>query len=183
MQTASNFTGWSIANTGGSGDVWRIYEGHTYPLLVSFLTPLTLTDAPDTTVTYNASYPKRIQYRHQRCIGRKPPLGSMQGFYNGYYSTQQGFDIIGGNLTINPASLTLSGIRAYDGTTIVAGSFLTATGVAGQTFSVTGAGDSSNLVSKNVQTDSTLATAFGLDVGQQQQWWPLFQLLLSEHDG
>ena len=26
-----------------------------YPLLVSFLTPLTLTDAPDTTVTYNGT--------------------------------------------------------------------------------------------------------------------------------
>ena len=164
MQTASSFTGWSIATTGGSGDVWRIYQGNTYPLLISFLTPLTLTDAPDATVTYNGSAQSGASTAISGVLGQAA-TGTNAGFYNGYYSTQQGYDITGGNLTINPASLTLSGTRVYDGTTIVAGSILTATGVAGQTFSVNGAGDSSNLISKNVQTASTLATVTGLTLG------------------
>ena len=164
MQTASSFTGWSIATTGGSGDVWRIYEGNTFPLLISFLTPLALTDAPDATVTYNATPQSGASTAISGVLGAAA-TGTNAGFYNGYYSTQQGYDITGGNLTINPASLTLSGTRVYDGTTIVAGSILTAAGAAGQTFSVTGAGDSSNLTSKNVQTDSTLATVTGLTLG------------------
>jgi len=164
MQTASSFTGWSIATTGGSGDVWRIYEGNTFPLLISFLTPLTLTDAPDATVTYNGTTQSGATTAISGVLGAAA-TGTNAGFYNGYYSTQQGYDITGGNLTIDPASLTLSGTRVYDGTTIVAGSILTATGVAGQTFSVTGAGSSSNLVTANVQTDSTLATVTGLTLG------------------
>ncbi len=66
---------------------------------------------------------------------------------------------------ITPASLTLSGARIYDGTTAVAGSVLIATGVAGQTFSVTGAGDASNLASKNVQAGGALASVTGLALG------------------
>jgi hypothetical protein len=47
----------------------------------------------------------------------------------------------------------------------VAGSVLTAAGVAGHTFSVTGAGDPSNLASMNVQTNSNLASVTGLNLG------------------
>jgi filamentous hemagglutinin family protein len=164
MQSASSFTSWSIATTGGSGDVWRIYEGNTYPLLISFLTPLTLTDAPYTTVTYNGAAQSGPTTAISGVLG-SAATGTNAGFYNGYYSTQQGYDITGGNLTIAPASLALNGTRVYDGTTIVAGSILTANGVAGQTFSVAGAGDPSNLTSKNVQTDSSLATVTGLTLG------------------
>ena len=109
MQTASSFTGWSIATTGGSGDVWRIYQGHTFPLLVSFLTPLTLTDAPDTTVTYNGSAQSGPSTAISVVLGAAA-TGTNAGFYNGYYSTQQGYDISGGNLTINPlASVAWTG--------------------------------------------------------------------------
>jgi hypothetical protein len=133
-------------------------------LLISFLTPLTLTDAPDATVTYNGTTQSGASTAISGVLGAAA-TGSNAGFYNGYYSTQQGYDITGGNLTIDPAVATLSGTRNYDGTTIVAGSMLTATGVDGQTLSVTGAGDSSNLASKNVQTDSALATITGLALG------------------
>ncbi|GLQ97757.1 GLUG motif-containing protein [Dyella mobilis] len=68
-------------------------------------------------------------------------------------------------LTVSPANLVLSGTRTYDGTTVVDGSMLTATGVNGQTFSVSGAGDSSNLASANVQSNSTLASVAGLILG------------------
>ncbi|QYG07993.1 YDG domain-containing protein [Janthinobacterium sp. PAMC25594] len=67
--------------------------------------------------------------------------------------------------TINKANLTLSGSKTYDGARSVAGSTLTATGVAGQIFSVTGAGDASNLSSKNVQSGAALASATGLSLG------------------
>ena len=47
----------------------------------------------------------------------------------------------------------------------MAGSVLTASGVNSQTFSVTGLGDTSNLSSPNVQTNSMLATVTGLSLG------------------
>jgi len=109
MQSASSFTGWSISTTGGSGDIWRIYQGHTFPLLISFLTPLTLTDAPDTMVTYNGSAQSGPTTSISGVLG-VAATGTNAGFYNGYYSTQQGYDITGGNLTINQlASVTWVG--------------------------------------------------------------------------
>lgn len=52
--------------------------------------------------------------------------------------------------SIIPANLTLTGSRTVDGTTIAAGSTLIANGVNGEKFSVTGSGDSSNLLSGEV---------------------------------
>nr|WP_269751347.1 YDG domain-containing protein [Azospira inquinata] len=66
---------------------------------------------------------------------------------------------------ITKANLTLSGSKTYDGTTAVGGSTLTAAGVNGETFTVSGSGDSSNLASKNVQTGSTLSSVTGLTLG------------------
>ncbi len=45
MMTMSSFSGWNIANTGGTSAIWRIYEGYTYPLLKNFLAPITVTPA------------------------------------------------------------------------------------------------------------------------------------------
>ncbi|MGK5062010.1 YDG domain-containing protein, partial [Janthinobacterium sp. LB3P112] len=72
---------------------------------------------------------------------------------------------VGVTATIHKADLILSGGKTYDGGTSVAGGTLTATGVAGQTFSVTGAGDASNLVSKNVQAGAALGSTTGLGLG------------------
>jgi filamentous hemagglutinin family protein len=166
MMQLSSFSSWNtatpntIASTGNSGASWRIYEGHTAPLLTQFLTTLTRSDAVVT--TYNGTA--------QGATGSFPSgvfvaTATNAGTYDAFYSNQQGYDISGGTLTINKAVLTLSGTRAYDGTSAIAGSALTATGVAGQTFAVTGAGDTSNLASKNVQTASTLANLTGLALG------------------
>ncbi len=54
MMDAASFTGFDIATTGGSSNVWRIYEGNTAPLLRSFLTPLNV-KANDATMTFNGS--------------------------------------------------------------------------------------------------------------------------------
>ena len=67
-------------------------------------------------------------------------------------------------VTITLADLVLTGTRAYDKTSVVAGSILTATGVGGDSFSVTGAGDTSNLNSVNAGT-YPLASLTGLSLG------------------
>ncbi len=66
---------------------------------------------------------------------------------------------------IDKANLSLSGTRVYDASTTFAGTYLTATGVAGETFTVTGSGDATNLASKNVQTAQTLNSVTGLSLG------------------
>jgi filamentous hemagglutinin family protein len=69
------------------------------------------------------------------------------------------------NLVIDKANLTLSGTRVYDATQTFAGSHLTAFGVNGETFAITGAGDTGNLASKNVQTNQALNSITGLALG------------------
>ncbi|MDP3221996.1 MAG: hypothetical protein Q8M96_02560, partial [Rubrivivax sp.] len=54
MQNAATFSGWDLATTGGTSQVWRIYEGQTTPLLRGLLTPLTLTLA-DINKTYDGT--------------------------------------------------------------------------------------------------------------------------------
>jgi hypothetical protein len=71
---------------------------------------------------------------------------------------------VSGTWTISKANLTLSGSEVYNGTTTLAGSALTATGVDGQTFSVGGTG-SGDLSSPNVQTNAPLANVTNLTLG------------------
>ena len=161
MQLAS-FASWNanshstIANTGASGAVWRIYEGHTAPLLTSFMTGLTLADAPDLTVTYNGTVRNGAMSANSEVLG-SAATGTNAGFYNGYYSTQQGYDISGGNLTINALALSaisLNGIRAYDGTADVAAGIFTLSGlVEGQHLTLTGSG---TVADKNVGSNKTV---------------------------
>ncbi|MCF8052482.1 MAG: hypothetical protein K9L59_14665 [Desulfobacterales bacterium] len=66
---------------------------------------------------------------------------------------------------ITAADLALSGTRVYDATTVFAGDNLIANGIAGETFTVIGAGNITNLASKHVQTGSTLASVTGLSLG------------------
>jgi autotransporter-associated beta strand protein len=70
-----------------------------------------------------------------------------------------------GGLSIGKANLVLSGSRQYDSSTTFAGQHLTATGAAGQTFTVMGAGDASNLASQNVQSNQALSSITGLALG------------------
>jgi filamentous hemagglutinin family protein len=163
MMQASSFAGWNIANTGGSGAIWRIYEGHTSPLLTSFLTPLTLADAPDASVTYNGLAQSGLSTVNPLVLGAAA-TGKNAAFYTGHYSTQQGYDITGGNLTINKATLALSGTKVYDGTTTLPGANLMATGVNGQTFAVTGTGATA-LTTARVQTSQSLANVTYLALG------------------
>ncbi|WP_367847777.1 filamentous hemagglutinin N-terminal domain-containing protein [Rhodoferax sp. WC2427] len=117
MMELSSFAHWSIANTGGSSAVWRIYEGHTAPLLRSFLTPLAL---GDTALAYNGTTQSGTATSTAGVLGMAAS-GRNAGTYTGYYSGQQGYDIVGGALTITPLALTVTGLvaasKVYDAST------------------------------------------------------------------
>ncbi|HUH59750.1 MAG TPA: filamentous hemagglutinin N-terminal domain-containing protein [Candidimonas sp.] len=170
MQLAS-FNSWNdatpntIANTGGSGAVWRIYEGHTAPLLTSFMTGLTLTGAPDVAVTYNSNVQSGASISPPSGVLGAAATGTNAGFYNGYYSTQQGYDIIGGNLNISKADLTISTSdvsKTYDGA-------LTAIGLASLTSGTLFGSDSISggafsFTDKNAGSGNKTVTATGVMV-------------------
>jgi hypothetical protein len=124
MTSISNFSsaGWSISDTGGSGDVWRIYEGNATPLLVSFLTPLTVT-AQNTTHIYTGIPVAGLTAASYSLSGAATSghIFNLDNAYNGavnvgtygadLYSDQQGYDIsyVNANLTLTPVTLTVSG--------------------------------------------------------------------------
>jgi filamentous hemagglutinin family protein len=133
MKQLASFGSWNIANTGGSGAVWRIYEGDTYPLLMSFLTPLTITANADSKTYDGQTYygGNGVTYSIASATPSGAPIysGTSQGAMTvgsyvitpgGYYSNQQGYDIsyANGALTINPltVAIILAGNKVYDGT-------------------------------------------------------------------
>jgi hypothetical protein len=127
MKTASNFSsaGWSISSTGGSSAIWRIYEGNTYPLLRSFLTPMSVTanNAAKNYDTTPYSGGNGVQYaptgyNPARVAGTLAYGGTAQGAtaigsytitLDGLFSDQLGYDIafVSGVLNINGYWLTL----------------------------------------------------------------------------
>lgn len=150
MMRLDSFSNLDIANTGGSNAVWRIYEGHTTPLLRSFMTNLAVT-ANNVTTTYNGTaFAGSTDYTFS---GLTPSQwlpsssinpGLLSGTANtaapainagsytlnsGLYSGQMGYDIVftGGALTINPAALTISSSdvsKTYDGTAAANGTLI-----------------------------------------------------------
>ena len=130
MTQLDTFSTWDsdIDAQGGTGSIWRIYEGYTTPLLRRFLTALNL-NGGDTTTTYDgteqsgswsASAPYDADRIHGQAIG-----GRNAGTYNldmsGLYSDQLGYDLIttDGTLTIERKAITgniTAGDKAYDGT-------------------------------------------------------------------
>ncbi len=104
MMSAGTFAGWSIATGGGSGAVWRIYEGQTGPLLRNFLTGITLAD---TSVTYSGATQAGTAVPTAGALTGTAASGRNAGTYAAF-SNQRGYDISGGNLTIAKAALTVS---------------------------------------------------------------------------
>ena len=135
MKSLAIFSGWDIDGNGGSGKIWRIYEGQTYPLLRSFLTPLTVT-ANDAGKSYDSlaySGGNGVSYSsppNGNLLGTLTYGGNSQGAINAgsnyniipkeLYSNQQGYDIsfANGFLTIGKANLTITAAtnsKSYDG--------------------------------------------------------------------
>lgn len=121
--------GWSIDDAGGTGATWRMYEGHSAPLLRTFMTALSVNvgnasktyDGNATSSTGALVFP----------IGYDPALVSGSAVYtansanagthsganlraSGLYSSQFGYDIemLAGTLTIDKAALTITASNA-----------------------------------------------------------------------
>src|SRR3569623_1761364 len=143
--TAGGVNAWSIAGTGGAGATWRIYDGSTYPLLTAFLTPITATYASASKTYDGAVYggafgTPPLSISGASLSGSATVVGNATsavnaGSYGGtgsYYSSQTGYDVsYAGALTINPRVVTLTGSKAYDGTTSAPATILTVTNLVG----------------------------------------------------
>lgn len=166
MQQQTNFAGFDFNN------IWIIYNGHTDPLLRSFMTPLTVTanSAGKTYdgLAYNGS--NGVTYSitpNSNLFGTPSFSGTAQGAANagsyaitasGLYSNQQGYSInyVDGALTIGQRSVNLTGSRIYDGTTSVASSIFTFGNlVSGETLTLSGTG---SVASKNVAAGTQSVT-------------------------
>ena len=142
MRQAASFEGWDVSDAHNTGTTWRIYEGHTAPLLRGFLRPLTLTQA-DASKAYDGSHSLAgtgtldangdtiTDLDRIYVAGAGPDAGSYGFNAAALYSSQLGYDLdvlhSGQNstLAITPRSITLTGAvadKVYDGGT--AASFL-----------------------------------------------------------
>jgi hypothetical protein len=124
MIQLATFADWNIDNAGGTGSIWRLYEGDGAPLLRSFMTALAI-DIGTPRKTYDG-----IAYGYS-VSGAEPALifydGTAQGAINAgsygltLFSNQRGYDLIGersSTLTIDQAALTVTAndaSKTYDG--------------------------------------------------------------------
>ncbi|HET8694825.1 MAG TPA: filamentous hemagglutinin N-terminal domain-containing protein, partial [Aquabacterium sp.] len=143
-----NNPGWNLNSD------WILYEGHTMPLLRPFMTPLTVTVSSATKTydgqaysggassTYSATPDSRllgtVSYTD---LSGDVNAGSYQIGAQGFYSDQQGYAVtyVPGWLTVQPATVTLSATKVYDGTTDLSGAVTVATGIAGESLTYTSA--------------------------------------------
>lgn len=121
--------GWNIDDAGGTGATWRMYEGHSAPLLRSFMTALSVS-AGNASKTYDGSATSSTGALVFP-IGYDPSLLSGSAIYtanstnvgtysgatlrlSGLYSTQFGYDISmgAGSLTVSKAPLTITASNA-----------------------------------------------------------------------
>ncbi|MBG6080642.1 filamentous hemagglutinin family protein [Rubrivivax gelatinosus] len=131
--------------SGFSSTDWRIYQGYTYPLLRSFLTPLTVT-ANSGTRTYDGTT-TGLGLSYSTAVDSSLLLGPTTGTLvsknagtrsvtaAGLYSGQQGYDItaVDGTVIVTQAAATVtadSGRVTYDGSTQSVTGF-SATGLVG----------------------------------------------------
>ena len=173
MKKASTFSDWSIASSGGSSNIWRIYDGSTTPLLRSFLTSL----STDTTTTYNGAVQSGIGAGQPNIFGAAAASGKNAGTYTGgaLYSNQQGYDLSGtGALTIAKKALTTSlaaQTKTYDGSntaTWTSGTIKANGFVNGEDASVTktsGTYNSKNVVGASSVTATLASTDFSFTGG------------------
>ncbi|WP_225422666.1 beta strand repeat-containing protein, partial [Pseudomonas huaxiensis] len=180
---ASTFAGWSMASTGGTDAIWRIYEGYTGPLLRSLLKPLTVTVADVTGKTYDGTNGQVAGVRHSLSDNRASLLGSASytsaatrnaGTYGlgvtGLYSAQQGYDVsvVEGSYRIDKASLAVGGVSAtnktYDGThsAILTGTAALTGTVFGQDVVAISNTGSATFADKNVGTGKAVTVTYTL---------------------
>lgn len=164
MTQLASFAGFSISATGGTRNVWRIYEGISNPLLRGFMAGLVLAD---TTVTYNSATQTGAAVAPTVTPTGTRTGTSASGRNVGTYtsaSNQQGYDISGGRLTIDQAALTISSTnvsRVYDGTLAAAGTAMAAGGTS--SFGDTLTGGNFSFIDRNAGT-GRVVTVSGVTV-------------------
>ena len=176
MQSLANFTSATAdnGNVNPSWDfttVWRIYDGHTAPLLKALLTPLTIT-ADDVPVTYDGAASTATLTNAVYSVAGADTSGHLLGIVTPYanarnvgsyspvlWSDQGGYDITvnQSTLTITPATLTItaaSNTKTYD-SSMTATATPTFSGLQGSSDSVTGLTEA--YTDKNAGTGKTLS--------------------------
>ena len=166
MLFANSFVGFDIDDQGGTGKIWRIYEGQTNPLLRSFLTQATL-NAQNQSLTYNGqtqglntSIFTGLDYNK---LFSSQSSSKNVGTYNlSYYSNQQGYDLINNaaNLTINKAAATVTANSlntTYNGQNQTVSGFSAAGLVNGETAAVL-SNVSASVTGKNAGSYSNVAS-------------------------
>jgi hypothetical protein len=186
MQAQLNFTsaqtangsvnpGWDLSTVASATSIWFMYEGDTYPLLRTFMSPLTVT-ALDAMTTYNGmAYSGGNGYSATPVIGDTIISGvavyggSSQGAIHagsyaitlsGLYSDQQGYvlSFANGTLTVNPAPLTVSGTtvanKVYDGSSVAT--------LAGGTLSGFIGSDTANLIQSGTFASKNAGTGIAV---------------------
>ncbi|WP_076591420.1 GLUG motif-containing protein [Herminiimonas arsenitoxidans] len=169
--------GWDIDATGGTGTIWRIYEGQSGPLLRSFLTAVTVTgDASGK--TYDGSTNTSSGYTtdvngavldggliytsDSKNVGSYSTANSTLT-QSGLYSGQQGYDIsyADASLTISKADLTVTAqqtTKVYDGTTSAGNAVVGALAGAAAGESIL-TGGSQSYLDKNAGDNKTVSAA------------------------
>ena len=121
MKLAATYSTWKdehgnavVATEGGVGTPWRIYEGHTMPLLTGLMKG---------TKCLEKTYDGKTFGDGDAHILSDTPLEKNVGTRDasGIYSDAFGYDLIGSTYRIAPRVLTMSGVasqtKTYDGTT------------------------------------------------------------------
>ena len=180
--TQATYTGFDFANT------WVIYDGYTYPLLRTFMRPITVT-ANDVTGTYNGSaYAGNGVAYSDSAYNASLVSGTLRYIYgtnsvtgtvdetdagvssittSGLYSSQQGYLITNtdGTLTVNPKTLTASlssQTKTYDGgdsASLTSGDYSMDTGITGESFTINQTSGIYN--SKDVLTANIVTATLG----------------------
>jgi filamentous hemagglutinin family protein len=168
MLQRTSFVGWNFNTT------WIGYDGHTNPLLRTFMTGLTVT-LGDATKTYDGlaySGGNGVNYSstpNGSLLGSLSFGGTSQGATNAgtyaiagsdLYSNQQGYiiDYVNGTLTVERAILTASVLapdKVYDGNTTASATLTAITGLIGS--ETVGASAAASFNSKDV-ADANLVT-------------------------
>lgn len=174
----ANFSSATAANGNANpgwdfGSTWIQYDGHSAPLLRSFMAPLTVTADSATKVydrqAYTANTVRYSVAPDGRLLGTPSFSGSASGATQvgsytitpgGLYSTQQGYAIsqVDGTLAITPATLTVQGSTAlnkvYDRSS--------AASVSGGTLSGVFAGDTVTLSQAGLFASANVANAIAV---------------------
>jgi len=127
MKQLATYTaaGWDIDDAGGTGKIWRIYDGDSYPLLRSFLAPLKIDAAASGSKTYDGvavtALPSGLftigsAHDSSKILfgGSLPGQSNVGSYVARIYSEQSGYDLIGTRSVVYEITSPVPGGAAGD---------------------------------------------------------------------